>query len=55
MYQLNSASYIIRGKDYGISRIGGMGPRDDPRQVHLSDFHFRHNERFLYEYDFGVL
>jgi hypothetical protein len=31
--------FRIRGKDYGISRIGGLGLRDDPRQVHLADFH----------------
>jgi Plasmid pRiA4b ORF-3-like protein len=47
--------FRIRGKDYGISCIGGIGFRDDPRQVHLADFHFRPNERFLYEYDFGDL
>jgi Plasmid pRiA4b ORF-3-like protein len=50
VYQLR-----IRGKDYGLSRIGGIGFHDDPRQVHLADFHFRPNERFLYEYDFGDL
>jgi hypothetical protein len=32
--------FRIRGKDYGISRIGGIGFRDDPHQVHLADFHF---------------
>jgi Plasmid pRiA4b ORF-3-like protein len=47
--------FRIRGKDYGISRIGGIGFRDNPRQVRLADFHFRLNERFLYEYDFGDL
>src|ERR687886_1945952 len=47
--------FRIRGKDYRISRIGGTGFRDDPRQVHLCDFHFRHHERFLYEDDFGDL
>jgi Plasmid pRiA4b ORF-3-like protein len=45
--------FRIRGKDYGLSRIGGIGFRDDPHQVRLDDFHFRPNERFLYEYDFG--
>src|SRR6266704_6228912 len=44
--------FRIRGKDYGISRIGGIGFRDDPCEVRLADIHFRHNERFLYEYDF---
>jgi hypothetical protein len=47
--------FRIRGKAYGISRIGGIGVRDDPHQVHLANFHFRPNERFLYEYDFGDL
>jgi len=47
--------FRIRGKDYGISRIGGIGFRDDPCEVRLADIHFRHNERFLYEYDFGDL
>jgi Plasmid pRiA4b ORF-3-like protein len=47
--------FRIRGKDYGVSRSGGIGFHDDPRQVHLADFHFRHHERFLYEYDFGDL
>jgi hypothetical protein len=47
--------FRIRGKDYGISRIGGIGFRDDPHQVRLCDFHFRHHERFLYAYDFGDL
>jgi hypothetical protein len=47
--------FRIRGTDYGISRIGGIGFRDDPHQVRLDDFHFRPNERFLYEYDLGDL
>ena len=47
--------FRIRGEDYGISRLGGIGFRDDPHHVHLADFHFRPNERFLYEYDFGDL
>jgi hypothetical protein len=33
--------FRIRGKDYGISRIGGIGFRDDPHRVRLADFHFR--------------
>jgi hypothetical protein len=47
--------FVIRGKRYGISRLGCTGFRDDPHQVHLQDFHFRLRERFLYEYDFGDL
>lgn len=45
--------FHIHGQDYGISRIGGPGFSSDPRKVHLGDFKFRINERFLYEYDFG--
>jgi hypothetical protein len=45
----------IRGEDDGISRIGGMGSRDDPHQGRLADCHSRYNERFLYGDDFGDL
>jgi len=45
--------FNIRGKQYGIGRIGRMSFRDDARKVKLSDFKFRINERFIYEYDFG--
>ncbi|HEX9595619.1 MAG TPA: plasmid pRiA4b ORF-3 family protein [Anaerolineales bacterium] len=47
--------FVIRGKRYGVSRLGCTGFRDDSHQVHLQDFHFRLRERFLYEYDFGDL
>lgn len=47
--------FHIHGQDYGISLIGGPGFSSDPRKVHLGDFQFRTNERFLYEYDFGDL
>lgn len=47
--------FVIRGKRYGISRLGCTGFRDDPHQVRLDDFHFRLKERFLDEYDFGDL
>lgn len=45
--------FHIHGQDYGISRIGGLSFSCDPHSVRLSDFQFRLNERFLYEYDFG--
>ncbi|MDE3181012.1 MAG: plasmid pRiA4b ORF-3 family protein [Acidobacteriota bacterium] len=45
--------FHIHGQDYGISLIGGPVFFSDPRKVHLGDFQFRINERFLYEYDFG--
>jgi hypothetical protein len=45
--------FLIHGKDFGVTHIGGMTFSDDPYSVKLSDFHFRLRERFLYEYDFG--
>lgn len=45
--------FLIHGKDFGVTHIGGMNFSDDPHAVKLSDFHFRLRERFLYEYDFG--
>jgi hypothetical protein len=45
--------FRIHGRNYGISRVGGPSYSQDAHQVRLDDFQFRHNERFLYEYDFG--
>ena len=47
--------FVIRGKEYGLSRMGSTTFSTDARKVLLSQFHFRVNERFLYEYDFGDL
>lgn len=44
--------FLIRGKRYGESRIGGMHFSDNPQLIPLSKFQFRLNERFLYEYNF---
>ena len=44
--------FRIHGKAYGISRLGGIGFEDNPTQIELSDFQFRLNECFEYEYDF---
>jgi Plasmid pRiA4b ORF-3-like protein len=44
--------FVIRGKEYGLSRIGCTTFRTDAKKALLSQFHFRINERFLYEYDF---
>ena len=44
--------FRIRGKEYGIPRLGGPWYSRDARDVRLIDFRFRVNERFLYEYDF---
>ena len=43
--------FLIRRKPYGIGRIGGIIFDDNPRQVHLHDFHFRLKETWLYDYD----
>jgi hypothetical protein len=45
--------FRIYGKEYGISRTGGMFFDDNPFQVKLSDFKLRAGERFEYEYDMG--
>jgi len=47
--------FIIHGKSYGISRIGGMWFADDPKKVKLCDLRLREGQRFVYEYDFGDL
>lgn len=44
--------FRIHGKEFGIPRLGGTWYSKDARRVRLVDFHFRVNERFLYEYDF---
>ena len=44
--------FRIHGKEFGIPRLGGPSYLQDARDVRLTDFHFRVNERFLYEYDF---
>lgn len=43
--------FLIRGKPYGIGRIGGIIFDDNPRQIQLRDFHFRLKETWVYEYD----
>jgi hypothetical protein len=43
--------FLIRGKPYGIGRIGGIVFDDNPRQIQLRDFHFRCKETWVYEYD----
>lgn len=45
--------FRIHGQDYGVCHDGGISFSNNPSQVKLSDFKFRINERFLYEYDFG--
>lgn len=45
--------FRIHGKDYGISRVGGIVFNDNPQLVRLSAFKLRARERFRYEYDMG--
>src|SRR5260370_18775926 len=47
--------FVIRGKEYGVSRKGCATFTTDARKVILSQFRFRVNERFLYENFFGSL
>jgi hypothetical protein len=44
--------FVIHGREYGISCIGGPGFRDDARQVRLGELGLRLGERFTYEYNF---
>ena len=45
--------FRIHGQAYGVYHDGGINFSTNPRLVKLSDFKFRKNERFIYEYDFG--
>lgn len=45
----------IGAQEHEIDRSGCTTFRTDARQIRLADFHFRLNERFLYEYDFRDL
>jgi hypothetical protein len=44
--------FVIHGREYGVWHDGGIGFRDNPRHVRLTDLGLRVRERFLYEYDF---
>jgi len=44
--------FIIQGKSYGVYHDGGIDFSDNARKVYLSDFQFRPNEKFTYEYNF---
>ncbi len=46
--------FVIGGAEYGISYVGGLGFRDDARQVRLADLGLREGERFVYEYNFPL-
>lgn len=45
--------FRIHGQAYGVYHDGGINFSKNPRLVKLSDFKFRKNDRFMYEYDFG--
>jgi len=45
--------FHIHGQDYGVYHDGGINFSKNASKVRLSEFKFRINERFLYEYDFG--
>lgn len=45
--------FVIHGREYGVSHLGGIGFSDDPRRVRLVDLGLRVGERFVYEYDFS--
>ena len=42
--------FVVHGREYGISYVGGIGFDDDPRQVRLGDLGLRCTERFTYHY-----
>jgi hypothetical protein len=44
--------FVIHGREYGISYVGGPGFRDDARQVRLGELGLRLGERFSYEYNY---
>jgi hypothetical protein len=44
--------FLIHGVEYGISYPGGVGFRDDPHRVHVTELGLRPTERFVYDYDF---
>ena len=44
--------FVIHGREYGISYLGGLSFSDNPAEVRLADLGLRAGERFVYEYDF---
>jgi hypothetical protein len=44
--------FLIHGRAYGISYLGGIVFREDAQRVPLSRFRLHCGERFRYEYDF---
>lgn len=46
--------FIIQGKAYGISYVGGICFGDDPHKITLQDLKLREKERFFYKYNFYI-
>jgi hypothetical protein len=44
--------FEIRGREYGLSREGGVFFDTDARKIRIGDLKLRGMERFTYEYDF---
>jgi hypothetical protein len=44
--------FEIRGREYGLSREGGVFFDTDARKIRIGDLKLRRMERFTYEYDF---
>jgi hypothetical protein len=45
--------FEIRGREYGLSRDGGVFFDTDARKLRIGNLSLRRMERFTYEYDFG--
>jgi hypothetical protein len=45
--------FEIRGREYGLSRKGGVFFDTDARKVRIGDLELHRMARFTYEYDFG--
>ena len=44
--------FVIRGREYGVARPGGIGFELGSHRLALEAFDFRVHERIVYEYDF---
>jgi hypothetical protein len=51
-YDVHLHHFLIRGKQYGIGRIGTMGFMDNPYKITLDHFQLRLNETFIYAYNY---
>lgn len=44
--------FVIRGKQYGVAKIGTWGFMDEADEVHLNQFNWQINETFDYTYNY---